>query len=229
MVKLRLTRMGRKKRPYYRIIAIDSRRPRDGAFIDNLGYYHPMTDPPTIVVHAEKTLKWLRVGAQPSDTVLSLLRRQGVWLRWRLEKRGKSEEQINEAMTEWFATHAPSQPEVAVEVAEKPVEAKPDIKATTEEVVEAKIEATVAPEPAKEEVQPVVKAEPKPAKVEEKPAAKVDAKPAKVEEEPAVKAEPKPVAADPKIDAKATTESTDAEKTESSESSTEAKTEEATD
>ncbi len=115
MVRLRLTRMGRKKRPYYRIIAVDSRRRRDGAFLERLGYYHPLEDPATVKIDAEKALKWLRVGAQPSDTVRSLLRREGVWLRFRLEKRKMPEAQIQEIMADWFTRN--SEQRKAVEAA----------------------------------------------------------------------------------------------------------------
>ncbi|MDP8228626.1 MAG: 30S ribosomal protein S16, partial [Candidatus Electryoneaceae bacterium] len=92
MVRIRLTRIGRKKRPYYRVIAVDSRRKRDGEFIDRIGYYHPLNDPPIVKIDAEKALKWLRVGAQPSETVLSLLRKEGVWHRFRMEKIGLPQE-----------------------------------------------------------------------------------------------------------------------------------------
>ncbi|MFT4040893.1 MAG: 30S ribosomal protein S16 [Thermomicrobiales bacterium] len=78
MVKLRLRRMGAKKRPSYRIVAADSRSPRDGDFIETLGYYDPLTEPATIKVDAERARHWLSVGAQPTDTVRSLLNRAGV-------------------------------------------------------------------------------------------------------------------------------------------------------
>lgn len=79
MVKLRLRRMGAKKRPSYRIVAADSRSPRDGDFIETLGYYDPLTEPATIKVDAERARHWLSVGAQPTDTVRSLLNRAGVF------------------------------------------------------------------------------------------------------------------------------------------------------
>ena len=79
MVKLRLRRMGAKKRPSYRIVAADSRSPRDGDFIETLGYYDPLTEPSTIRVDAERARHWLSVGAQPTDTVRSLLNRAGVF------------------------------------------------------------------------------------------------------------------------------------------------------
>jgi len=77
-VKLRLKRMGAKKDPFYRIVAADSRFPRDGRFIENLGYYNPTTKPAEIKIDAELALKWLRTGAQPSDTVRNLLSQAGI-------------------------------------------------------------------------------------------------------------------------------------------------------
>ena len=78
MVKIRLRRMGRRNRPFYRVVVADSRSPRDGKFIDIIGYYNPLTDPATISVDGEKALKWLRDGAQPTDTVRSLLAKLGI-------------------------------------------------------------------------------------------------------------------------------------------------------
>lgn len=78
MVKMRLKRMGAKKAPFYRIVVADSRYPRDGRFIDQIGTYNPLTDPSTINVDNEKALKWLGQGAQPTDTVKELLKVSGV-------------------------------------------------------------------------------------------------------------------------------------------------------
>jgi small subunit ribosomal protein S16 len=78
MVKIRLQRVGRRKKPSYRVVVADSRAPRDGAFIEVIGHYDPLTDPATIVIHEEKALKWLRQGAQPTETVAGLLKRQGI-------------------------------------------------------------------------------------------------------------------------------------------------------
>lgn len=78
MVKIRLQRVGRKKKPSYRVVVADSRAPRDGAFIEVIGHYDPLTDPATVVIHEEKALKWLRQGAQPTQTVANLLKRQGI-------------------------------------------------------------------------------------------------------------------------------------------------------
>jgi len=77
-VKIRLRRMGAKKAPFYRIVVADSRYPRDGRFIDEVGYYNPLTDPIDLKVDAEKVQTWIRNGAQPTDTVKSLLKKAGI-------------------------------------------------------------------------------------------------------------------------------------------------------
>jgi small subunit ribosomal protein S16 len=77
-VKLRLKRMGAKKRPFYRIIAADTRAPRDGRFIEEIGYYNPISQPPEIKIDPDKAHKWIESGAQPTDTVRSLLKKAGV-------------------------------------------------------------------------------------------------------------------------------------------------------
>jgi small subunit ribosomal protein S16 len=76
-VRIRLKRMGAKKRPFYRIVVADSRAPRDGKFIEEIGYYNPMTDPIELKVDGEKARKWIENGAQPSDTVRALLKKSG--------------------------------------------------------------------------------------------------------------------------------------------------------
>ncbi len=78
MVKIRLRRGGKKHKPAYRVVVADSRCPRDGAFIEIIGHYDPLTDPATVSINEEKTLKWLGRGAQPTDTVHSLLRKLGI-------------------------------------------------------------------------------------------------------------------------------------------------------
>ncbi len=77
-VKLRLTRMGAKKRPMYRIVASDSRRPRDGEYLELIGTYNPLTTPADVKIDEEKALKWLSTGAIPSDTVRSLFSKAGI-------------------------------------------------------------------------------------------------------------------------------------------------------
>ena len=77
-VKIRLKRMGAKKAPFYRVVVADSRYPRDGRFIDELGYYNPLTDPAIIQIDEEKAKQWVKNGAQPTDTVKALLKKNGI-------------------------------------------------------------------------------------------------------------------------------------------------------
>ena len=77
-VRIRLKRMGAKKKPFFRIVVADSRFPRDGRFIEELGYYNPTTQPTTFEVNAEKALQWLEKGAKPSDTVKALFDKAGL-------------------------------------------------------------------------------------------------------------------------------------------------------
>ena len=77
MVKIRLRRMGAKKAPFYRIVVADSRAPRDGKFIEEIGTYNPLADPSVITVDAERAQYWVKNGAQPTDTVKSLLKKAG--------------------------------------------------------------------------------------------------------------------------------------------------------
>ena len=77
-VKMRLRRLGAKKAPFYRVVVADSRYPRDGRFIEEIGYYNPMTTPADIKIDAEKAKKWIENGAQPTETVKSLLKKSGI-------------------------------------------------------------------------------------------------------------------------------------------------------
>ena len=77
-VKMRLRRMGAKKAPCYRIVVADSRYPRDGRFIEEIGFYNPMTEPAEVKIDAEKAKKWLGNGAQPTETVKALLKKSGI-------------------------------------------------------------------------------------------------------------------------------------------------------
>jgi small subunit ribosomal protein S16 len=79
MVKIRLMRMGAKKRPFFRVVVADSRSPRDGRFIENIGKYHPLSHPSVIEIDEERALHWLRSGAQPTDPARVLLQKTGVW------------------------------------------------------------------------------------------------------------------------------------------------------
>ena len=77
-VKIRLKRMGSKKNPFYRLVVADVKAPRDGRFIDEVGYYNPLTEPVELKVDAEKVTKWMKTGAQPTDTVRALIKKAGI-------------------------------------------------------------------------------------------------------------------------------------------------------
>lgn len=96
MVKLRLRRKGRIHYPIYDIVALDSRKKRDGAYLERLGYYDPHSQPSTIKVNADRAIYWLNNGAQASDLVRKLLSYEGVLLRRALQFKGKSEEEIEQ-------------------------------------------------------------------------------------------------------------------------------------
>ncbi len=88
-VRIRLQRHGRKKRPFYRLVAADARAQRDGVFLERLGHYNPMTEPADVFIDEGKALKWLRRGAQPSDTAKRLLTKNGILMKFEYEKLGK--------------------------------------------------------------------------------------------------------------------------------------------
>jgi len=93
--------MGRKKRPFYRIVAVDSRKARDGAYLDNLGFYNPLTDPVELLINEERALHWLQKGAIPSETVRSLLSRKGIMLKWDMMRRGVDAPRMEEELKKW--------------------------------------------------------------------------------------------------------------------------------
>jgi len=93
--------MGKKKQPVYKVVAADSRSPRDGKFLEAVGLYNPLTKPHTLDIKEDRVLYWLKKGAQPTDTVKSLLRQKGITLKRELMRRGLSEEQINSEMENW--------------------------------------------------------------------------------------------------------------------------------
>ncbi|MFI3209808.1 MAG: 30S ribosomal protein S16 [Peptostreptococcaceae bacterium] len=86
-VKIRLKRMGSNKKPFYRIVVADSRSPRDGKFIEEIGFYNPVSQPKQIKINDEKAVKWLSTGAQPTDTVKKLLTNEGVMEKFEASKK----------------------------------------------------------------------------------------------------------------------------------------------
>jgi small subunit ribosomal protein S16 len=104
-VKLRLQRHGRKKRPFYHIVAADSRSPRDGRFIERVGTYNPIVEPAAVIVDIEKAVKWLQVGATPTDKVRGLFSQEGILLKNHLQtgvnKGAITQEQADEKFAAW--------------------------------------------------------------------------------------------------------------------------------
>ena len=94
-VKMRLRREGKKKQPFYRVVVADSRSPRDGRYIEDIGYYQPTHEPSTISIDGDRALYWLRNGAQPSEPVLKLLRIQGIWEEFKPGDTGRDRTEAN--------------------------------------------------------------------------------------------------------------------------------------
>lgn len=99
-VRLRLRRLGRRNLPIFAIVAADARSPRDGRFIEDLGRYYPLHEPATVELKADRVIYWLERGAQPTETVRSILRREGLLLAMHLRREGKSEEEIQQVVAE---------------------------------------------------------------------------------------------------------------------------------
>lgn len=194
MVKIRLQRRGRKQLPIYKIVAADSRYPRDGRFIEALGNYEPLQKPALIEINEERALYWLQVGAQPTDTARSLLSETGLMLRLHLMRKGKSEAEIAEEMEKWRqakdARRAKSQSKKQIRAQRK---AEADAKVKAEEEAKAKAEAdakakTEAAAKAKEEAEAKAKADAEAAEApaaEETPAADAPAEEAPAAEDKA--------------------------------------------
>jgi len=152
--RIRLRRMGSKGRPFYRVVVADQRSPRDGRFIENIGKYHPLSDPSLIEIDEERALYWLRVGAQPSDQVRNLMTKIGIWEAFLKERpaaaasvkapkdRPAKEKLSKKAQAK--AAEAAALPEAAAPEAEAPVvEAEAPVVEAEAPVVEA--EAPEAP------------------------------------------------------------------------------------
>ena len=148
-VKLRLRRIGKKKQPIYKVVAADSRSPRDGKFLEAIGLYNPLTDPSTIEIKEDRAMYWLNVGAQPTDTVKSLLSQKGIILKRELKHRGLTEEKIQEELDKWAkireakvksisskkktASEVVSQEKANKEVVENIEESTPEVKGAASE------------------------------------------------------------------------------------------------
>lgn len=146
MVKIRLRRVGKKKQPVYKIVVADSRASRNGKFLESIGQYNPLVNPMIILVKEDRLYAWLKRGAQPTDTMRSLLQRKGLWMKWGLMKKGADETTIASAMEKWQMAQA--------EKLERDAARKARRKAVLKK--KAKAEAAPAPAAAPTEAAPVV-------------------------------------------------------------------------
>ena len=159
-VKIRLKKMGSRKKPFYRFVAADVRSPRDGRFIEVLGYYNPLTDPPDVKLDDDKVLKWLNAGAEPTENAAQLLRKAGLLERWQLLKQGVKISELDAVIEERRAKQPSPKP--------------------PEEKKAAKKEAA-----AEKKDEPVGEAPPKAAEKKEKPIEEAPPKAEEKKEEPA--------------------------------------------
>ncbi len=139
-VKIRLRRLGRKKLPIWAFVAADVRSPRDGRYIEDLGRYYPLEEPARIELKDERVLYWLEVGAQPTETVRSLLSKQGILLALHLRRKGKSAEEIQEAV----AVHRTAQVEKTQQALKLTSKARRQLALDEERKRVAKLEAEEA-------------------------------------------------------------------------------------
>jgi small subunit ribosomal protein S16 len=126
MVKIRLRYMGKKKQPSYRVVVTDSRSPRDGRFIETIGFYNPSTEPPTVQIKEDRALHWLSQGAQPTDAVSRLLKKKGTLDRFARLKEGEGLESLlaEVAEEEFLAKEISSVEEQAQMEEAEPIEAE---------------------------------------------------------------------------------------------------------
>lgn len=153
-VKLRLSRMGKKRQPIYKVVAADARSPRDGRIIEAIGLYNPKTEPATVEIKEERALYWLGVGAQPTTTVKNILSKQGILLKKELISKGLSEDKVNAEIEAYVKNQ---EAKLAASKAKKETKAKkeePKVEAKEEEKAEESIqeaEGTASAEETKSE------------------------------------------------------------------------------
>jgi small subunit ribosomal protein S16 len=154
-VKIRLKKMGSKKRPFYRLIAADSRSPRDGRFLDNLGHYNPMVEPAEIKIDEDKVYKWLGNGALPTESAANLLKAEGILERWELFKTGLTVVEVNAKIEERRLKQPKAQPKDQAKLSKKAVAAAKATEEAAAKAAEEEAKPAEAPEaPAEEAAAP---------------------------------------------------------------------------
>lgn len=149
-VKLRLRRMGKKNQPIYKMVAADSRSPRNGKFLEAVGFYNPLTNPHTLELKEDRVMYWLNVGAEPTHTVKSLLRQKGLTLKKELLSKGLDEEKVKSEIENWQKMKEAG--------SKKRIDKKLSRKAKAKQEAEATAEAAASQAPA-EETKPEEKSE----------------------------------------------------------------------
>ena len=142
MLRIRLKRMGRRKRPFYRIVVIDSRSRRDGREIERLGWFDPLNNENELKIDDERVLHWLNEGAQPSETVSNLFKKTGLSFKWHLTQQGKSQDDVDKELSELLAMRKSKHDEVIAkkekaEAKEEKVQVESDLKSQQDTVEEA--------------------------------------------------------------------------------------------
>jgi small subunit ribosomal protein S16 len=140
--------MGKKKQPIYKIVAADSRSPRDGRFLEAVGFYNPLTDPHTLDLKEDRILYWLNVGAQPTSTVKSLLRQKGITLKKELLSKGLDEEKIKSEIESWQKLKEAGSKKKPAQKLSRKAKAKQETEATAENKEQAPAEETKSEEKA---------------------------------------------------------------------------------
>ena len=164
--KIRLKRIGRRNRPFYRVVVMDSRNRRDGAAIEELGWFNPIEADKPYELKEDRILHWLQLGAQPSDALHGLMKRSGLAHRWHLIKQGLDEKTIEKEMKKWVMTREETLKSRAAKAEEKAKKAKEKAKEKAKAAAEAPVEEAPAEE-SKEEPK-----EKKPANKDKKPSKK---------------------------------------------------------
>ncbi len=130
-VRIRLKRLGRKKRPFYRIVIADSRAPRDGRSIENIGIYNPISTPMELIFDEDRLFHWLSEGAQPSDTVKSLMNKQALVMKYDMRARGADQSTIDREIQKWELATAEREKREGAKPVDAKVEAEPEANVET--------------------------------------------------------------------------------------------------
>ncbi len=147
---IRLTRMGRKKRPFYRLVAVDHRKRRDGAYLANLGYYNPFCEPADVKLHADEIITWLGRGATISDTARALLKGEGILYQFSLVKQGVEASEIEARLATWREGAEAGEAKRIQEKSARAAKAAAEKKAAEEAEAKAKADAEAAAKAAEE-------------------------------------------------------------------------------